>query len=202
MLELWQIATAMPNLILTLLLGLILLYWIGVILGVLDLSLFDFDLEMDSEVDSGFLVPVLDFGPVPFMAVLSIFIFCMWNLAILGNALFSMEASWPAYAFFVPNILASFLVTKIAAVPLKKLFQGLDGEQYATKDVETMMCTLLSDNDGSRLSQAAIVTDEAHYTVNVKARNGQFIAKGSRALIIEKDENQDLYYVEEIDGLE
>jgi hypothetical protein len=51
MIELYREAISPPNLLYTLLLGIVLIYWLTVILGALDLDFLDFDLDTDIDVD-------------------------------------------------------------------------------------------------------------------------------------------------------
>lgn len=57
MLEIWNASIAWPNLPITVLLGLVLIYWLGVIIGALDLDMFqlgshaDLDVDMDLDLD-------------------------------------------------------------------------------------------------------------------------------------------------------
>ena len=49
--ELWSICVQGPNLPYTILLGFVLIYWLTVILGFLDLSTLDLDVDIDMDVD-------------------------------------------------------------------------------------------------------------------------------------------------------
>lgn len=51
MYDVWIAATASPNLPITVLLGLVMLYWLGVIFGALDMDVFDMDMDVDADVD-------------------------------------------------------------------------------------------------------------------------------------------------------
>ena len=59
MTELIHVCTSWPTLVVTTLLGLVVLYWLCVILGALDFDLFDFDVDLDGQPDS-----FLDWGMV------------------------------------------------------------------------------------------------------------------------------------------
>ena len=49
--ELFELSVSGANLPFTIMLGLVILYWVGVILGALDIELFDFDLDLDGDAD-------------------------------------------------------------------------------------------------------------------------------------------------------
>ena len=92
------------NLPASFLLGLVLLYWLMVILGVLGMDAFDLDLDADldfdveADVDGHFegsvFGKVLDFfhlGDVPIMIVVSFFVLNMWIITIVSNHYFNPE---------------------------------------------------------------------------------------------------------------
>ena len=87
--------TSMPA---SLFLSLVLVYWLFVILGALDLELFDFDLDVDADVDLGSvlnvgLVPVrfLNLGRVPLMLWVSLFSLSWWGLSLVINHFWILE---------------------------------------------------------------------------------------------------------------
>ena len=227
MLELWQTAVFLPNFPITMILGLVIVYWCMVILGALDIDLFhldldhdaDLDLDMDADIDGDMdadgdlggheglgafatFLAFLNFGKVPFMIVFSVFTLSFWVIAILATHYFSDGNPWLALAFYLPNFLLSLLLTKTLTAPMVPMFRALGKHSNAVASVDALMCTLLSDTDDSRLSQGEVITEGAPYLVNIKARPGQLLKKGSRALIIEKDKTQDFYYVEHVDDLD
>src|SRR5210317_86724 len=99
MIELMQLALSPINMVFTMLLISIVVYWLTVILGVLDADLFDVDVpdmdadvdmdaDIDANLDTGVTWGVLHWfyvGEVPVMVLLSIFILSLWAIAILGN---------------------------------------------------------------------------------------------------------------------
>ena len=101
--ELWQAAFEPVNLFYTILLGLILLYWLSVLVGALDLSALDFDLDVDADMDMdvdvdadidadaemesslGWMAGALhffNFGKLPFMILMTFVILPAWVLSI------------------------------------------------------------------------------------------------------------------------
>lgn len=53
MLELWENAISAPNVFLTAMLSLVLLYWLSVIVGALDMKSLDIDVDVDADIDAG-----------------------------------------------------------------------------------------------------------------------------------------------------
>ena len=123
MTELFLESIALINLPFTILFGLIMCYWLLVILGAADTELFhldlDGDLELDvdaepdiapdgspdvevnaeADMDAGGTVSLLSFlkffyiGEVPFMILLSILVTSLWSLSVLGNYYLNPEKS-------------------------------------------------------------------------------------------------------------
>ena len=222
MLELWHAAITLVNLPLTVLLGLVLLYWLSVIFGALDMDSFDVDMDADIDVDidadvdvdadvdadahieglGSFLIFLnfFNFGRAPFMVVLSVLIVVMWMAAMLATHYLTFGSQWLALAFYVPNLIVSLFVTKFVTIPFALIFQHLKKDPLAVESVEAMMCTLLSDTDGERLAQGEVVVPGgAPYRVNVKSRPGAVLHRGDQVLIIEKNVERGFYYVEPID---
>jgi hypothetical protein len=75
---------AFPAVITTVLLGFCLLYWLTVAFGALDL---DLGLDLDTDTPHGGPLELLGIGRVPLGIVLSIYVFCLWFLAMLGQLL-------------------------------------------------------------------------------------------------------------------
>ena len=97
MLELLYVAFTPVNLFFTVLLLLVLVYWIMVILGALDVDFLDIDFDSDVDADAdvdmdfqggGFLRGILEFfyiGEVPVMVLVSVFSLSVWTISVLGN---------------------------------------------------------------------------------------------------------------------
>jgi len=194
---LFEAAFSAINLPFTVLLILVLLYWMSVILGALDISLFDFDIDTSVEPSGlqGFLL-FLSAGEVPFMLIVSIMSLSMWSMAILSNYYLGNTTSWLiAAGLAVPNFGISIFVTKFAVKPFSKLFKALHYEGDHVSAIGSL-CVLHSDATEERIAQATVKTGSAPLTLMVRTRAGEALTGGSQALVIEKDAERDLYIVE------
>ncbi len=185
------------NLPFTVLLIIVLIYWLCVIIGALDLSTFDFDFDMDGDPGAfhGFLV-FLSAGEVPFMLIVSLMSLSMWAIAILSNYYLSNTSSLLiASGLAVPNMVISIFITKIAVKPFSSLFRALHYEEDQIAAIGSL-CILLGDASEDRIAQAEVKTGGAPLTLLVRTRAGDNLSQGSQALVIEKDTEKDLYIVE------
>lgn len=184
------------NLPFTVLLILMLLYWMSVIIGVLDLSLFDFDVDADADLGAfqGFLV-FLSAGEVPFMLVLSIMSLSMWSIAILSTYYLGVTSGLVAAGLAVPNFVVSIFVTRYTVRPFTKFFKALHYEGDHVTAIGSI-CVLEAYATEERVALATVKTGAAPLTLLVRTRAGEYMAEGSQGIVVEKEENQDLYIVE------
>jgi len=206
--QLWQLATSPVNLPLTVLMGLVILYWIASMLSGLDLDS-DVDLDLDAEVGDvagiGSAIGVLSFfniGLVPLSILMSVFVFTAWLTSLLVTGFLPERVAGLGYLLYLPNLVWAALATKTITSPIARGMRRMIREERTKRSVVAKIGHMLSDNDGVRLSQCEIPTDGAPYRVNVKARAGCFIPKGTRVLVIERSEDGNFYYVENTDELE
>jgi len=134
--EIWDQALLIYNLPLTLLLGLVIVFWIVSLLGVAD-----FDTEVDVEVDAdgelhgaegvfGFLMRVVNAHDIPVMLVLSLLTLFMWMISIASNFYFnSGESGLIALGLFVGNFILSVLLVKLVTQPLRPMFRSIKNDK-------------------------------------------------------------------------
>ncbi|MFP4106204.1 MAG: hypothetical protein ACLFVU_08955 [Phycisphaerae bacterium] len=172
--EVIQEAFAAPNLLITGLLCLMVLYWLMVILGALDLDFLNFDLDADTDVDvdmdvdadfdadadvdadsglgvegaESFFESFLGFfyvGTVPVMILISLFVVCLWTMSMLINHYFNPGLNfWWGMVLLVPNLLGSLLLVKVVAVPFKEVFKRMREDPNAAKPVVGRLCRVVS----------------------------------------------------------
>lgn len=127
------------NLFYTFLLLFMLVYWLSVIFGALDVHFLDVDLDADVDADidtdvdahigGGWLAGTLQFfniGRVPFMTILTIVILNGWILMLLGNYYLGQNSWWFFAAAFIPILFFSLLIAKLITTPLIPVFNRLN----------------------------------------------------------------------------
>lgn len=199
------------------------LYWVMVILGLLDINLFDVDLDsgldtdidvdvdVDAEIDydgsyeggigdGGVFRAVLHFfyiGEVPVMLLLSIFTLCVWVFIILGNYYFNNSGAFlAALPVYLVSTVSSIFVSKIFAMPLRKLYMMCNKDYNAVKDVVGRICRVTTTEvSADRMGQAEVETGGAPVILNVKAQGDTVLKKGDEAVVLERNKARGIYYI-------
>lgn len=200
MFELFSAAINPVALPLTVAMGGVVAYWITVILGFMDVDMFDMDIELEAG-DAGFLSGLLRFGDTPVTVVLSLITFAAWNIMVIVVHYLPVEGLL-AWAMYLPVLFVAYSFARLIARPIGRVFASTRKTHAALESAEAQLCTLIGDTNDSRISQGRIETDGPPILVRVKARPGKFHPRGSEVLIIEEDESGKFYYVEEMDELE
>ena len=206
MLELFKSAIAGVNIIPTVLLGLIILYWLTVIIGAIDIDLFDFDLDIpEGEVITnpfhGFLA-FLNVGDIPFMLVLSIFSLCLWTISMIIGVFPIVSEGFVNAILIIPNIVVSLFITKAVTHPLKGLFKGIMKDVESDIKIEGQLCTLLCDVNYGRLGQAEIERLGSSILINVKVEDEEeTLLKGDKAIVLKKVDDRSYYIIKKFEGV-
>ena len=132
--EIWDQALLSHNLPLTLLLGLVFLFWMVSLLGVFDLD--SFDTEVDGgEVQGadgvlGFLLRAVNAQDVPVMMVLSVLSLFMWLIAIASNYYLNPgQNGLVAFGLLTGNFILSVILVKLVTQPLRPVFRSIKNDK-------------------------------------------------------------------------
>lgn len=197
--ELFHTALAGLNIVPTVLLGLVVIYWFTVILGALDIDFLDFDADGPEDVP-GFLNGLLAFintANLPFMVIFSILILIFWVLVMLMHFLPFPSGGWVNAILYIPALVLSMFLTKLVTMPFKGLLDNMNtGRQK--DNLIGVVCTLQHDLLPERLGQAEVETGGASLRINVKTEVE--MKKGDTAYIVGKDPQKDFYHVSKISG--
>ena len=202
--ELWQILSGYPTGIYTILIGVLVIFWLFAIIGAMDMDVisFDSDIDFDGDVEiPGFvgLLHTLGFTGVPFTIVLTVLIFLAW--------IFSYVAS--AYVLpWVPTLILKILVgtgvlvgsfllavpltTKIVS-PLRKL--AIENKAKSNKDFLGSNCKVTSLTVDESFGQGKVQTIGSSLIVRVRASVPNEIKKGDIVRPISYDEADNVYHV-------
>ena len=196
MLELLDFAVTTPNVLYTVLLLIVLLYWLMVIVGALDMGAVDFDVDVDADADldadvdadgggnTAGALQFFNFGQLPFMVIMTVWILSAWVLGILSNFHFGNGSLTFAAIWLLPIFCIGLVITKIVTTPLISIFKNLD--TYA-KEIDyigqTGIVTLSADSQS--LGQAEIVVDSSNALISIKSTKGE-LKKGTAIVVLEE----------------
>ena len=209
MTELLRAAIAPPNLVATGLLVFVLLYWLTVIVGLLDMKTVDLSLDDHGHfhydgpgphdgVGTGWLNGALAFfnlGRIPLMVFLSFVFLPLWVGSILANYYTGNTSLLLGLAFLLPLFIGSLFVAKFLTLPFVKLFIAMEKDHEAGAVVIGKVCTVLLPATASQLGQASVAADGAPLMLNVRS-TGAPLAKGETALVIDFDAARRCYLIE------
>lgn len=209
MTELLQAAILPPNLVATGLLVFMLLYWLTVIVGLLDMKTVDLSIDdhghfhHDSHaphdgLGTSWLNGALAFfnlGRIPLMVFLSFVFLPMWIGSILANYYTGNTSLLLGLAFLLPLFIGSLFVAKFLTLPFVKLFTALEKDHDAGAVVIGKVCTVLLPATADHLGQATVRIDGAPLMLNVRSI-GAPLSKGETALVIDFDAARKCYLIE------
>lgn len=188
------------NILPTVLFAVSIIYWLTVIIGVVDLDFLDLDIDLDGGEDLGPIQSVLAFlniREVPFMLVLSIFSLGYWVLSmILVNYLENKGGVFNTL-LMIPIIVVCLVVTKFITNPLKRVFKKINQNSLEEVGIgEMQIVKVVTEIREGRLGQATIKRDGADLLINVKADDAnEVFEKYEEAYIHRKDDNKNIYYI-------
>ncbi len=217
MLDVIQTAFSPVNAVITVLLIMNVMYWITVILGVMDMDFLDFDLpDSDIEVDvdatgeigmelghDSILRSVLHFfyiGEVPIMLLLSILILSMWTLCMLGNHYLNARDSFlVALPIHAVSLVSSLVICRILAMPLKKIYDMFNKDCNAPGKVTGRICIVTTTSVSDKMGQAEVKTKGAPIVLNVISDSKHVFHKGDEAVVVAKDKEKGTYTIAPLD---
>jgi hypothetical protein len=195
-----------PVLPASLLLLLVTSYWLLVILGAMDLDLFDLDLDLDGDghVDgapemSGVLgagmvvLRFLNLGRIPLMLWLSIFALSLWITSVVWYDPANNASGWLSTQILLRNAAVAIVVTKVLTQPMLRL---IDTTRPTTAlDLVGKLCVVTTSEVNDQRGQAKLYTEASPLLLNVRTRDG-IVGKGDVAKIVEYDATKHIYVIE------
>lgn len=213
MIEIFYESIRWANLPYTILLGFILLYWLLVILGALDIDLGDFDFlsDVDTELDgsvateAGWLAGVLQFlnlGQVPTMIVVSFMTISLWAGSILFNHYWNIPSTLVLIVLFIPNLIIAAIVTHFCARPFRRLFQELNREGTETLPITGRYGKVITTEVNDHFGQVEIETEGAPLVISARAPEGKSYSKGESVVVVNEISNESSFLVKPLGIIE
>ena len=203
---------ALPTILFTGLLSLVLLYWISVIAGALDINLgghgdgghdighhgHDADMAPGGHETHGFL-EFLSFGQVPVTIIVSIFAFLAWMLSMAGElwlrAPLSALISGPLFslALFPVVAIPSLIVTGYVVRPLRVVFN--QHVEHGEEGLIGRMVRITSRTADQEFGTATCDNAGAGILMNVTCREGVTMVRDDMAVVVEYDASKQVYHI-------
>lgn len=207
--QLWQASVHISNLFASLLLLLVVLYWVTVLCGLLDVD--TLDLEMDAgeieglEVGSAHghegLLEYLNLRRVPLSIVVSVFALSLWLVGVLANHyLHNTSSGLLGLIVFVPNMLISAHVAKYVTMPLVPLFRSMHAHVAKVQDMAGTRVRITSSSVDAKFGQAEVIGAGGGPAVVLSVRTeGEVLPKGTEAVVVSGDTDKSVYVVSKLE---
>jgi len=201
--EIWEQAILSYNLPLTILLGLVVLFWIFSLLGTIGIDSLDGELDSDgadlSDLPAAML-RVVNAGAVPLTVVLSVLVLALWMLSLTLNYYFNpTHSSFVAAACFLGALVGAVILTKILTQPLVPLMRKLkesENSQPVIGEVGVVRSLEIDDRFGQVEVQRA---DGAPALLNAKLGiDAEPLPRGASVIVVSLDENTGIYLVRHV----
>ena len=219
-------ATTWYTLPVTVLFCLVILYWVLAIFGAISSDALDFDidsggpdLDMDVDADAGVdmdhdvdfhhesgglglaVLRFLNFGQVPGMVVISVFVALLWFGSMIGNfALNAAGAALLAVIVFGVVFILALLLTKFLTLPLVPLFRSLNKEGDTHESIVGRQCRIRSGTVTEDSGQAEVERAGASFLINVRVAPGRdALSKGDLALVVDHAPVDETYLIKQIE---
>lgn len=202
--ELLDAAVSPANIIITALAVFILIYWLTVIFGLLDLDFFDFDVDIDADAEvDGVSVTWLNsalaffnLGQIPFMIFMTFLIIPAWAIAILVNHTLGISSFLMGSFVLIGVLFLSLFIAKILTTPFIKVFGKLNSANSQDKVLIGKICTVTIMAKANKTGQATVDSGGAPYLLNVITPDGIEMEKGDSGLVLEYLEDKNVYLIE------
>ena len=225
--EFLNIVLSMPTVVFTILMGFMGLYWVTVIMGAVDIDLFDLDADLGADVDldveldadvevdleapsgsAGIFVSLLSaLGLVGVPLTISVSILVLYNWAMSFLMAYALGAGKAPVGTLVglgimaASMVGSLLVTSVTIRPLRPLFQSKRGARAGRALVGmSVKVTSGSVTPAFGRAEGALEGSVVNFSIRCDDEHNQ-LKKGSEALIIRYDELTHIYYVEPLDAM-
>lgn len=212
MFELFQVSISPNQLLLTLLLGLVVCYWLLVILGALD---FETDIpddfgDGDADAHHGHGVNtggawltagrLLGFSQVPIVVWGSFIILFMWFVSLVLNQKWNAEAdTLRAFLLLLPNFAISAIATKLVTIPVAKLFKAMADADTEAEEVIGRTGTVVSVEADETYGQLEIAAKGVPVLINVRTHQGTpALPKGTSAKVTAAGPDNAFYFIESL----
>lgn len=182
-------ALSFPTAVFTFLLAAVLLYWLLVLVGTLDVEIGDLD------VGDG-----LGLGGVPVTVTASVLVVVSWFVTLAGGVLTAvLDTGAFAHALLgtgvlVVGVVAGLFAARLVAVPLRRLYAP--GGESSLGDFVGRECVIRTGRVTGDFGQAEVTSgDGSSAIIQVRQTGEHALTNGRRALIFDYDTDGEFFWV-------
>jgi hypothetical protein len=182
-----DVVLGFPTALFTFLLVVVVGYWIVVLVGMLDND------SLESDGFDGFLAG-LGLGGVPVTVAVSLLVAFAWFVSLAGAALF---CGWLlSLMVLVVALAAAWLLTRLAVLPLRRLFPATDDGGHSRSAFVGRPCVIRTGTVSATFGQAEVTAEDGSSAiVQVRQTGKDTFTAGSVAVIYEYDPDGEFFWV-------
>lgn len=193
--ELIQASLRFPTVVFTIGLGIVLVYWVFVLLGALDIDVLGgVDGDAGADVHADGLFTKLGFGVVPITITISVTFLAGWVGSLL--VMQHVTATWAALVVLVAALVVGLGITRVLVRPLAPVFAVKEGK--TNRDYVGHTCVVSTGRVDDAFGQATVEDGGTVLVISVRCDRSDRLARGDKALIIDFDDTRQAYLVEPI----
>jgi hypothetical protein len=203
--ELFEASFNVVNLPATLLLIVVLLHWLIVMVGAMDMisleSELDFDLETETDgADIGdWLLDYFNARYVPLSILLSIFSLSFWVISMYANwYIHQNQSGLLGLAIFAGNLVISSHIAKFTTAPLLPIFKSMKEQMSSKLNLVGKQAVVTSSKADAKFGQAQVRLDGPEITLNVRTE-GEELLRGTEVVILQHEQATDIYIITQLE---
>lgn len=208
--EFIHIIYSSPNIIPTFILSFCVLYWLIVIIGIIDLDMIDIDVDIDADADTditggseagvAWLNKALHFfnlGRIPFMLWLSIIGLMTWFAVITVNYILGNQSFLLGLVIFMIALISVMFIAKPLMYPLVKMFDALESND-GLKSVIGQIAEVIYPDKNGKPGEVEINHDGSRIRIfALPASKDIVLIRNQKVLVIApSDDDPKIYLVE------
>jgi hypothetical protein len=203
----YDAAIAFPTVVYTTLLGVVLVYWVLALIGIVDFDSGHLDVDTDLHADAdagdvgdlaGYLV-ALGLNGVPFSVVVTLLVLFSWTMTCLAAMwLLPLVPTSPLRMLAgVATLPLAFAISLPLTARLIRPMRGLFVTHTAISNAALVgqTCRVLTSSVDEKFGRAEVATRGAGLNIRVWAETPNTLVKGSIARILEHDEAGERYLI-------
>lgn len=175
-------ALSFPTVVLTVLLAVVVLYWVLVLIGTLDVEIGDLDLGDG-----------IGLGGVPVSVTISVLTVVSWFVCLAGTVLLGHD-TLVGIGVLVVSLLIGLFAARLVVVPLRKLY--VTGGEASRSDFLGRECVIRTGSVTDAFGQAEVAAaDGSSAIIQVRQTGEHALTNGHRALIFDYDIDGEFFWV-------